>query len=158
MNLADTELTIGKTKLKGVWIAIVLTIGTSIGGTVWTASSLYSRLETVESKKIPNIQPLQESITLIQQELKDNNVSQIQGKLAELGVNLATIAQQQEKLLEIKTEVTELRQKVAAMESTVTQSKLLADNMSDVDSSIERLKKEADSLWEAVDYLGNPLR
>lgn len=158
MNLADTELTIGKTKLKGIWIAIVITIGTSIGGTAFTASTLYSRLETVEARSIPNIQPLQESITLIQQELKDNNVSQLQGKLAELGVNLATIAKQQEKLLEIQTEVTELRQKVAEMESTVTQAKLLADNMSDLDSSIKHLKKEADSLWLAVDYLGNPLK
>tara|TARA_A200000159_G_scaffold72809_1_gene67551 strand:- start:1788 stop:2264 length:477 start_codon:yes stop_codon:yes gene_type:complete len=158
MSLADTELTIGKTKLKGIWIAIVITIGTSIGGTAFTASTLYSRLETVEARSIPNIQPLQESITLIQQELKDNNVSQLQGKLAELGVNLATIAKQQEKLLEIQTEVTELRQKVAEMESTVTQAKLLADNMSDLDSSIEHLKSEADSLWLAVDYLGNPLK
>ena len=52
--LSDTELDINGTKLKGVWIAIVLTIGTSVGGTVWTASSLYSRLEAVETREIPD--------------------------------------------------------------------------------------------------------
>ena len=92
----------GNTNFKGVWIAIVLTIGTSIGGTVWTASSLYSRLEGVEGRHIPDIAPLQEQLTLIQTQLTDNDVPKLQGKLAELGVNLKTIAEQQSKLLELR--------------------------------------------------------
>ncbi len=60
--LSDTEVKIGDTKLKGVWIAIVLTIGTSIGGTVWTASSLYSRLEAVETREIPDTSEIQTNL------------------------------------------------------------------------------------------------
>ena len=59
MSLAETELTIGGTSFKGVYIAILLSLATTLGGGVWTASSLYSRLEAVESQKIPDIAPLE---------------------------------------------------------------------------------------------------
>ncbi len=58
MSLEQTELTIGGTSFKGVWIAIDLGIGSTIGGGVWTASSLYSRIAAVEAKQIPDINPL----------------------------------------------------------------------------------------------------
>ena len=83
MSLADTELSIGGVKFKGIYIAVVLSLATTIGGGVWTASSLYSRLEGVESRKIPNVTPIKEDIQLIQQQLVDNDVSKLQGKLAE---------------------------------------------------------------------------
>ncbi len=88
MSLADAELTIGGVKLKGIYIAVVLSLATTIGGGVWTASSLYSRLEAVENRKIPAVKPVIERVTLIEQSLEANDVSQLQGKLAELGVTL----------------------------------------------------------------------
>lgn len=158
MSLEDTTLTIGDTSFKGVWIAIVLGIGSTIGGGVWTASSLYSRLEAVESISVPNIAPLEESIVLIQQELKDNNVSQLQGKLAELGVNLKTIAEQQDKLLQIKTDVTDMKQEIEAMKSTVKQAELIANNLGDVKSNLDTVNREIEDLWQGMDYLSNPLK
>ena len=158
MSLEDTTLTIGDTSFKGVWIAIVLGIGSTIGGGVWTASSLYSRLEAVEAISVPNIAPLEESIVLIQQELKDNNVSQLQGKLAELGVNLKTIAEQQDKLLQIKTDVTDMKQEIEAMKSTVKQAELIANNLGDVKGSLDTINREIEDLWQGMDYLSNPLK
>ena len=64
MSLAETELTIGGTSFKGVYIAILLSLATTLGGGVWTASSLYSRLETVEAVVIPNIRIKEKSICL----------------------------------------------------------------------------------------------
>lgn len=158
MSLEDTTLTIGDTSFKGVWIAIVLGIGSTIGGGVWTASSLYSRLEAVEAISVPNIAPLEESIVLIQQELKDNNVSQLQGKLAELGVNLKTIAEQQDKLLQIKTDVTDMKQELEGMKATVKQAELVANNLGDVKSKLDTIDREVEDLWQGMDYLSNPLR
>lgn len=140
MSLEKTELKIGNTSFKGVWIAIVLTIGTSIGGTVWTASSLYSRLEAVEAKKIPNISPITE-------------------KLATLGTNLDTILGQQEKLLELKSELSELSEEIVAMKATVKQGELIADSMGDVDTRMDKLTKEIEDLWQGMDYLNaSPLQ
>ena len=54
MALEDTELKIGNTSFKGVYIAILLSLATTLGGGVWTASSLYSRLTAVEAVEIPD--------------------------------------------------------------------------------------------------------
>lgn len=158
MSLADTELTIGKVKLKGIYIAVVFSLATTIGGGVWTASSLYSRLEAVEAKKIPDIKPLTESVNLIQQQLVDNDVAKLQSKLAELGVNLKTIAEQQDKLLTIDDKVTELEKDIETMKATVTKAELLTAEAEKLDSKLKTINREIQDLWDGMDYLSNPLK
>ncbi len=157
MSLAETELTIGGTSFKGVYIAILLSLATTLGGGVWTASSLYSRLEAVESQKIPDIAPLEEKILLVEQELSANDVSQLQGKLATLGVSLQTIADQQEKLLLIRNDVNDMKQKVAEMKATVQKAELLSADIKDFNKDVSVAKREIQDLWDAMDYLSNPL-
>jgi chromosome segregation ATPase len=157
MSLADTELSIGGVKFKGIYIAVVLSLATTIGGGVWTASSLYSRLEGVESRKIPNVTPIKEDIQLIQQQLLDNDVSKLQGKLAELGANLITIKSQQEKLLELNTDVSQLSKDIETIKGTVAEAKVIADSLGNTDKDIKLIKKEIDDLWQGMDYLSNPL-
>ena len=168
MSLAETELTIGGTSFKGVYIAILLSLATRLGGGVWTASSLYSRLEAVEALQIPELAPLEEQlliaeqdletkIELIEQELTANDVSQLQGKLATLGVNLETIATQQSKLLTINDKVVELEKELESMRVTVTQAELIAKDLQDVDSKIKKINTEIEDLWSGMDYLSNPL-
>ena len=139
MSLEKSELNINGTSFKGVWIAIVMTIGTSIGGTVWTASSLYSRLEAVESKKIPDISPLREN-------------------LGTLGTRLDTLLSQQEKLLELNTDVSKLANEIEAMKGTVAKAEVIIENIGDVDGKITTLTKEVEDLWQGMDYLSNPLK
>ena len=147
MSLADAELTIGGVKLKGIYIAVVFSLATTIGGGVWTASSLYSRLEGVESVFIPNVTPLEERVTLIEQSLEANDVSKLQGKLAELGVNLKTIAEQQEKLLQVSDKLAGLEKDIEAMKATVTKAELIADNIGDIESKFNALNREVSELW-----------
>ena len=139
MSLEKSELNINGTSFKGVWIAIVMTIGTSIGGTVWTASSLYSRLEALESKKIPDISPLREN-------------------LGTLGTRLDTLLSQQEKLLELNTNVSKLANEIEAMKGTVAKAEIIIENIGDVDGKIKTLTKEVEDLWQGMDYLSNPLK
>ena len=158
MSLADAELTIGGVKLKGIYIAVVLSLATTIGGGVWTASSLYSRLEAVENRKIPAVKPFIERVTLIEQSLEANDVSQLQGKLAELGVNLKTIAEQQEKLLQVSDKLADLEKDIEAMKATVTKAELIADNMKDIESKFKTINREVSELWQGLDYVSNPLK
>ena len=158
MSLAETELTIGGTSFKGVYIAILLSLATTLGGGVWTASSLYSRLEAVESQKIPDIAPLEEKILLVEQELQANNVSQLQGKLSELGVNLVTIKDQQSSLLDIKTKVTDIEKDIETMKAQVTESKLIAEGVNGFSKSIKNIEREIEDLWSGMDYISNPLK
>lgn len=175
MGLEDTELTIGGVSFKGVYIAILLSLATTLGGGVWTASSLYSRLEALEALDIPELGPLEESlltteqnlqtqIELIQQELVDNDVNQLQGKLAALGVNLKTIADQQGKLLLISDKVTKLENDIQNMRGVVAAAEVATNAIKDekagrerVEDRLKKIDTEIDDLWSGMDYLSNPL-
>ena len=137
--LTETELNIGGTKLKGVWIAIVLTIGTSIGGTVWTASSLYSRLEAVETRPIPDTT-----------EMKENLIT--------LGTNLETILEQQAKLVLLQERLVEVEKLVTEMQVTVEKAELATENSDKIQGRLDKIDKEVDSLWQGMDFLANPYR
>jgi predicted RNase H-like nuclease (RuvC/YqgF family) len=159
MSLADTELSIGGVKFKGIYIVILVSLATTIGGFVWSASSLYSRLESVESRSIPQIAPIEEKILLIEQQLKDNDIGKLSAKLATLGTNLETIMVQQEKLLELKSELSEMSKELEAMKATVKKAELITENIGNVDERIKMINKSIEELWDGMDYLNsNPLR
>ena len=139
MSLESTELKIGDTSFKGVWIAIVLGIGSTIGGGVWTAFSVYSRLEAVESRQIPNITPIREN-------------------LATLGTRLETLLSQQEKLLELNTDVSKLSNDIEAMKATVTKAEIIINDIGDTEVKFKKINKEIEDLWQGMDYLSNPLK
>lgn len=157
MSLEDTELKIGGTSFKGVYIAILLSLATTLGGGVWTASSLYARLQGVEAQEIPDIKPTLKEISLIKQQLTDNDVSQLKAKLAELGTNLTTIMAQQDKLLTIQSQVTDLEKEIESMKAMVTEAKLLAEGVTDIEKSVKVVTTEIDDIWKGLDYLSNPL-
>ena len=136
MSLESTELKIGDTSFKGVWIAIVLGIGSTIGGGVWTASSLYSRLEAVEAQQIPDISPIREN-------------------LATLGTRLDTLLSQQEKLLELNTDVSTLSNEIEAMKATVATAEIIINDIGDTEVKFKTLTKEVEDLWKGMDYLNS---
>ena len=158
MNLAETELSIGGVKFKGIYIVILVSLATTIGSFVWTASSLYSRLESVESRAIPQVAPIEEKIGLIEQQLKDNDIASLSAKLATLGTNLQTIVGQQEKLLELSKDVSKLEKDIETMKATVKQAELISESLGDVDDRIKIVNKEINDLWDGMDYLSNPLK
>ena len=158
MNLAETELSIGGVKFKGIYIVILVSLATTIGSFVWTASSLYSRLESVESRAIPQVAPIEEKIGLIEQQLLDNDIASLSAKLATLGTNLETIVGQQEKLLELSKDVSTLEKDIETMKATVKQAELISESLGDVDDRIKIVNKEINDLWDGMDYLSNPLK
>lgn len=157
MSLEDTELKIGGTTFRGVYIAILLSLATTLGTGVWTASSLYSRLQDVESRVIPDIKPLQEQVALIEQQLSQSNISGLQGDLATLGTNLETIMERQTELLLLQERVVEVEKAVKGMEVVVERAELSSAANQDIADRLAKITKEIDSIWEGMDYLANPL-
>ena len=157
MSLADTELSIGGVKLKGIYIAVVFSLATTIGSFIWAASSLYGRLETVEAVAVPDVTPLHESIQLIEQQLKDNDISHLSAKLATLGTNLTTISSQQEKLLEITTSVSKLEKDIETMRAIVAKAELVVEDVNKIKENWDTAKTEYDDIWRALDALAMPL-
>ena len=167
MSLEATELNVGGLKFKGVYIALLFTIVSTIGGTIWTASTLYGRLESVESDKIEkkDINPIIEQVALVEQQLQDNDISSLQGKLAQLGTNLQTIMTQQAELLAIKERVVEAEKEVTDMKATVQSAKLIVEKvdgfnkqLNDFDGKSKKLEREINDIWTAMDDLANPLQ
>jgi tetrahydromethanopterin S-methyltransferase subunit B len=157
MDLAETELKIGNTSFKGVYIAILLSLATTLGSGIWAASTLYSRLVDVEDRSIPDIKPIEERVGLIEQELEDNSVSSLQGKLAELGTNLVVIKDQQAGLLTIQKQVTDLEKQIESMKVTVAKGEVIVKDLGDVDDKLKDLSRNVEELWQGLDYLSNPL-
>lgn len=145
-------------KFSGAQIAIVLGFVSTIGGGIWTASSVYSRLEAVESYEIPDTAPLHEDIAVMKQELEDNDVAGLQGKLATFGTNLKTIMEQQQKLLAIQERMVEVEKEMEAMKGVVQRAELKTKELESFEKEAAALKREIQQLWEGMDYLSNPLQ
>jgi hypothetical protein len=135
MSLEDTELTIGGTKLRGVWIAIVLSIATTMAGGIWAVAEFYGRIEAVEAAVSGNGDTAE--------------------KLTVLGTNLETIMENQKQLLD-------LRDRIAEVEKTTVENDLLVkqfdEKVKSIDSRFGKINREVDDLWRGLDAASNPLQ
>lgn len=135
MSLEDTELTIGGTKLRGVWIAIVLSIATTMAGGIWAVAEFYGRIEAVEAAV--------------------SNNGDTAEKLTVLGTNLETIMENQKQLLD-------LRDRIAEVEKTTVENDLLVkqfdEKVKSIDSRFGKINREVDDLWRGLDAASNPLK
>ncbi len=135
MSLEETELTIGGTKLRGVWIAIVLSIGTTLAGGIWAVAEFYGRIESVEAAVAGNGDTAQ--------------------KLTVLGTNLETIMENQKQLLD-------LRDRIAEVEKTTVENDLLVEQFKEkvdgISGRFKKINREIDDIWKGLDALSNPLQ
>ena len=131
MSLEDTELKIGGVNLKGVWIAIILSISTTMAGGIWAVAEFYGRIEKVES-----------AVTAI---------PDASDKLIELGANLESIMENQKQLLD-------MRDRVSEMEKIMGESVIKVEQAAEQVGQIKTIKKEIDDLWRGMDALANPLK
>jgi len=171
MALEDLELNVAGTQIKGVWIGILVAFSSTIGGGIWTASEFFSRLEALESSVIDassetavvqgrfedlresqseRLQGYQVAISNMEQQLADNNISELQGKLAELGTNLEAIMKAQQDLLD-------LRDRIAAVEKSNAEAVLTVNNrvqsLDKTERVLKRVDTEIENLWQALDSL-----
>tara|TARA_R110000744_G_scaffold287987_2_gene399054 strand:+ start:509 stop:964 length:456 start_codon:yes stop_codon:yes gene_type:complete len=142
----------------GAQIAIVLAFISTIAGGIWTASSVYARLEAVEAYEIPDTTVLHEDIQLIKQELDDNDISQLQAKLATIGVNLETIMGQQSKLLLLQEKLVAVEKEMEAMKGVVQRAEVSVKDVEKFEAKIGKMARDIQELWDGMDYLSNPLK
>jgi len=135
MSLEETELTIGGTKLRGVWIAIVLSIGTTLAGGIWAVAEFYGRIESVETAVAGNGDTAQ--------------------KLTVLGTNLETIMENQKQLLDLRDRIAEVEKTTVENDLLVKQFKEKVDGIS---GRFKKINREIDDIWKGLDALSNPLQ
>lgn len=158
-GLDGVELNVNGTSFKGVWIAIVLSMATSIGGGIWAASQFFARIDGIEERlnaiQVPDLTDITDRVGLVEQRLVDQNIAGLQGKLAELGANLEQIMERQKELLDLRDRV-ETAERQAGESAITVESQ--ADIVSKYDDRMQSLKREIDDLWNAMDAVSNPLQ
>lgn len=158
-GLDGVELNVNGTSFKGVWIAIVLSMATSIGGGIWAASQFFARIDGIEERlnaiQVPDLTDITDRVGLVEQRLVDQNIAGLQGKLAELGANLEQIMERQRELLDLRDRV-ETAERQAGESAITVESQ--ADIVSKYDDRMQSLKREIDDLWNAMDAVSNPLQ
>ena len=164
MGVEDIELDVGGVKFKGVYIAILMSFATTIGGGIWAASEFVSRIDNLEasvaglSSSIPDISPMQEQIIAIETKITDNDLGHLQGKLAELSTLLDNIKERQQEVLD---NAAASNAKVISMEKDWieirNEYKAMADAIKGFEDAVGKFKTEIDDLWKGLDAASSPL-
>jgi chromosome segregation ATPase len=164
MALEDMELDVGGVKFKGIYIAILLSFATTIGGGIWAASEFVSRISNLETsfeeavQVLDKIEPLEIEMASIRTKIEDNDLGHLQGKLAELDTLLNNIKERQ---TEVLTNASESTAKVNSMEKdwieVRNEYKKMADVIKQFEKDVQNFKKEVDDLWKGLDAASSPL-
>ena len=176
MSLEETEVNVGGVKFKGVYIAIMASIIGTISGGIWAVSEFYSRVgviddnlaqleETVSSISNDSIETMRATIeaeqiklTAIETKIEDNNISHLQGKLAELQTMLENISARQ---VEVLSDAKASSDKVAKLEKdwieVRNEYKKMADAIKAFETTQGKFITELDNLWDGLDAATNPL-
>ena len=162
MSIQDTELNVGGVKFKGVYIAILFSFATTIGGGIWAASEFVSRISNLENAVagivVPDLEPLNLEIETIKTKIEDNDLAHLQGKLAELTTLLDSIKERQQEVL---TNAASSQAKVIEMEKEWIEMrneyKKMADAITGFEEAVKKFKLEIDDLWKGLDAASSPL-
>jgi DNA repair exonuclease SbcCD ATPase subunit len=174
MALEDLEVNVGGTSIKGVWIAIVLTFGSTIGGGIWAASQFFAQLndqseaviaataqadalatrfDDLRDMNATRLQAMDVKLSNMEQAMTAADVENLQGKLSELGANLMQIMEAQKELLDI-------RDRIASVEKTSSESEIKVnarlESLATLDARLKKFERDMDDLWMAIDAT-NPL-
>ena len=156
----DFELKIGKFTFKGIYIAIFLPIISGLAGGVWYVSDFYNRINVIDalansnSSYGANINDIEARLSSVEQSIADNDISSLQGKLAELGTNLSLIMEAQKELMDLKDQFKDI-------DVIATENKLLVESyesrIKELENKIKLHQREVDDIWKGMDALANPL-
>ena len=174
MALEDIEVNVGGTQFKGIWIAIVISFASTIGGGIWAASQFFAQLNdqseaviaaTAQAEALATrfddlrdmnairLQDMDKKLSNMEQAMTAADVENLQGKLAELGANLVQIMDAQQELLD-------LRDRISTVEKTSSETELRVsgklDSLNTIDDRLKRFERDMDDLWMAIDAT-NPL-
>ena len=164
--MENIELDVGGTKFKGIWIAVLFSFASTIGGGIWAASEFFSRIEILEEKVIEgqdvsgsweeDKKVLMADLAVLQQQLEDNDVSSLQGKLAELGSVLGAIMERQKELIALQERLVQVEKDMTEITTVVAKAEMMTQGAEQIAQKLVRVEKEINDLWEGMDYLSNP--
>ena len=177
MSLEEVELNVGGASFKGVWIAVIFSFASTLGGGIWATSEFFSRLEALEENVVESTngtevlqgrfddlrtswandkKQMSGDIKVVQTKVEDANIDELQGKLATLGTNLATIMEQQRQLLEIQERIVEVEKQITETATLVQKAENMMTDADAIQKKLDKIDREIEDIWNGMDYLSNP--
>ena len=127
---------------------------------MWYVSVFYNRINVIDALANSNssygssISDLEARLSSVEQSIADNDISSLQGKLAELGTNLSLIMEAQKELMDLKDQFKDI-------DVVAKENKLLVDSyesrIKELENKIKIHQREVDDIWKGMDALANPL-
>lgn len=177
MSLEELEVNVAGTKFKGIYLAILLSFGSTLGGGIWAASEFFSRLESLEESvelsstdtKLVNQRfedfrevwtddkkTIVSDLSVTKQQIEDASIDELQGKLATLGTNLQTIMDRQKELISMGERIVEVEKQITETQTLVQKAETMMKDADSIQNELEQIEKEIEEIWEGMDYLANP--
>ena len=137
--MGDAEVKIGGFTLKGWYFAAALPLLGSLSGGIYYGYDVVNRFWGVEDA-VNEVLAATSRIQALEQTIGDNNVSELNTQLSQIGTQMINILEQQKTLLDLR--------------SKVERAELITDG---IDAKIGQLQSDVDNVWDAIDELGKPL-
>jgi hypothetical protein len=158
MSLETTELSVGGVKFRGIVIAVVFSIVSSVSGGVWWASKQVARFEqletTVNAIKMPDGEPLVKLIEQVDTLEKNHNATIAKQSDLEAVSNKHTTELGSMKTLIESNDVAKLQGSIASLKTTVDGVSVFTRDVQSMRESMVILKRDVDDQWKAIDQLG----
>jgi len=139
--MEDLEIKTGGYTFKASHILFAAPIISALAGGIYYSYDVINRFIDVESG-FEEVLDATSRIQTLEQTVGDNDVSQLNSKLAQISTQMMTILEQQKTLLDLR--------------SKVERSTTITDGLGD---KLETYDKEIDDIWDAMDELyKNPLK
>jgi len=137
----DLEIKTGGYTFKASHVLFVAPIVSALAGGIYYSYDVINRFIDVEAG-FEEVLDATSRIQTLEQTIGDNDVSQLNSKLAQISTQMGTILEQQRTLLDLR--------------SKVEKSTTITDSLGD---KLETYDREIDDIWDAMDELyKNPLK
>jgi len=137
--VGDAEVKIGGFTFKGWYLAAALPLLGSLSGGIYYGYDVVNRFWGVENA-VNEVLAATSRIQALEQTIGDNNVSELNTQLSQIGTQMINILEQQKTLIDLR--------------SKVERAELITDG---IDAKIGQLQSDVDNVWDAIDELGKPL-
>ena len=137
--MGDAEVKIGGFTLKGWYFAAALPLLGSLSGGIYYGYDVVNRFWGVEDA-VNEVLAATSRIQALEQTIGDNNVSELNTQLSQIGTQMINILEQQKTLIDLRNKV--------------ERAELITDG---IDAKIGQLQSDVDNVWDAIDELGKPL-
>lgn len=182
MSIEDIELDVGGTKFKGIWIAVIFSFASTLGGGIWAASEFFSRLELLEGDVANTVQATEGLSLKLQSDLDDidwrfdeqfeewaedkksiiSDVNVAKQQITDAGIpelqgKLATLGANLQTIMDRQQELLAIQERIIAVEQKVTEMQVTVQKAETSSEKVNDFDQKVAKIEREIEDLWNGL-